>query len=54
MNEKVYSSIPIDKTASLVTSSDNNRQIDGKERWNEYMSLTKPPIRNNPFSKKRT
>lgn len=52
MNDKVYISAPIDKTATLVVQKDNSRQIDGKDKWLQYMSLVRPPIRNNPFSNK--
>lgn len=52
MNEKIYTSVPIDSTARRVTSEAPNDELKGSYKHNEYMSLVRPPILKSTFSKK--
>lgn len=51
MNDKIYSSNPVNKTAALVTGRQPNDEIDIGSFGHTYMSLQKPPVL--PFKSKR-
>lgn len=47
MNEKIYSSIPVNKLAKINTSKHlSDGYIPKNNRWNVYMSKNKPPLIN--------